>query len=135
MSPDQPRCRALPLALPADAGQRAVLVMFRRMAAHGLYDAHAAAIALDRFGLSFRQPLVLLRCFVHELASAANRRIAVAPCCAPGMTRDEALVVDALFERSPLALEAVCDSDDVARCRSTAVALRAALDPVGSAAR
>ena len=105
------------------------------MAVHGLYDARATTIAVGAYGRGFRRPLVLLRCFVHELATAAQRRIAVAPCCAPGMTRDEGLIVEGLLHGDLAAFEAVCDAEDVGRCLTTAHAVRSALIPYGLRSR
>lgn len=96
----QPRTDAptatLPFPLPDDAMQRMVLVAVRRMAAHGIRDAHAAMLFLTAFGAGFRQPLVLLRAFVVELAGVSRRTIKLAPCCALRMTRDEARIVGVL---------------------------------------
>lgn len=93
--PDQ-TTQLTPLPLPEDAMQRAVLVAIRRMAAFGVRDAQAALLALQAFGLGYRQPLVLLRAFVVELAHASQRRITVAPCCARRMTLDEGRMVGVL---------------------------------------
>ena len=95
-TPASPGTQALPFALPDDAMQRMVLVAVRRMAAHGIRDAHAAMLFLNGFGAGFRQPLVLLRAFVVELAGAARRKITLAPCCALRMTQDEARIVGVL---------------------------------------
>ncbi len=63
-----------------------ILVAMRRMAAHGIRDAHAALLMLDLFGGRFRRPLVLLRAFMLEFARASQRSIKVAPCCSLRMT-------------------------------------------------
>lgn len=86
----------LPLPLPADRTGRLVLVAMRRMAAHGIRDAHAAWLMLDLFGARFRRPLVLLRAFMLEFAQASHRSIRIAPCCSLRMTQDEGLLIDAL---------------------------------------
>lgn len=86
----------LPLSLPEDRVDRIVLVCIRRMAAHGIRDAHAAWLALDTFGVNFRRPLVLLRAFLVELAQASHRSIKIAPCCALRMTEDEGRIVEIL---------------------------------------
>lgn len=96
VSPPSAAPHPLPFPLPEDAMQRTVLVAVRRMAAHGIRDAHAAMLFLNTFGPGFRQPLVLLRAFVVELAGAARRRIQLAPCCALRMTQDEARIVGIL---------------------------------------
>lgn len=80
----------LPLALPADSDRRQLLLTFRRMALHGLDDAHATWAMIERFGLGYHTPLVLMRRFLSELASASLRPITMAPCCCPRMTLDEA---------------------------------------------
>lgn len=86
----------LPLHLPEDRVDRIVLVCIRRMAAHGIRDAHAAWLALDTFGVNFRRPLVLLRAFLMELAQASQRSIKIAPCCAMRMTEDEGRILQVL---------------------------------------
>ena len=86
----------LPLPLPEDDMQRFVLFAVRRMAVYGIRDAHAAARFVGLFGLRFRKPLVLMRAFIVELAQASTGTITIAPCCAPRMTRDEALIVGIL---------------------------------------
>ena len=115
------------LALPRRAALRVTLVMIRRMAAHGLRDAHASMLAFDMFGSAFQRPLLLVRSLVVELARTSRRKIVLAPCCALGMTRDEGLIID-LIEGSGLATLAALTDD--AECRSayaTAEALGAAL--------
>lgn len=88
---------ALPFALPSNTQQRLALKCLRRMAAHGLRDAGAAMMVFDHFGIRFRRPLVLLRAFVADLARVSQRTITLAPCCAHRMTRDEARLLDAMF--------------------------------------
>lgn len=87
---------ALPLPAPHDPLERLLLIAMRRMGAHGLHDAWAALLLLDRFGLHFRRPLVLLRAYVMELARTSQRQIVLAPCCAGRMTEDEGRMVAAL---------------------------------------
>ena len=128
----QPQC-TLPLPFPDDPLERTVLVILRRMAIHGLRDARASWLAIEHFGLSFRQPLVLLRCYMHELASVSNRSIRIAPCCAPGMTRDEGLLMAALGAPALDLLETLTDADDVSRVMTTACAVRKALMEPGDA--
>lgn len=96
MQKSDPGRRPLPLAMPRDPLQRLVLVAMRRMAAHGIHDAHAAMLFLRTFGIHFRKPLILLRAFMVELAQASQRRISMAPCCAMRMTEDEGLLVGIL---------------------------------------
>ena len=86
----------MPLSLPERPLQRIVLVMMRRMTAHGLRDAQAGLLAIQAFGAGFPQPLVLLRAYIAELARASSRRIVVAPCCAPRMTLDEGRLLGVL---------------------------------------
>lgn len=95
---------ALPLPLPARRNEQVVLLLFRRMAVHGLHDAHAALLALDHFGGGFLRALHLSRAFLHALAHRAQGPIQVAPCCAPRMTRHEGLVVSAMVHACPVAL-------------------------------
>ena len=96
MSALPPETALLPHALPFDSDLRLYLVCIRRMAAHGLQDARASLLMLDRFGLDWRRRLVLLRAFVHELAQTSQRRIRLAPCCAGRMTADEAQIIAVL---------------------------------------
>lgn len=79
------------LALPAPQTRTEKLIMFavRRLAAHGLNDAHAANAMMGSFGMGYRRPLVLLRAYMAELARASQRQITIAPCCCPRMTQDE----------------------------------------------
>lgn len=96
---DQPRHHSpahwpmLPHPVPACEDRRILLFAFRRMAQHGLRDAIAAERMLGRYGLHYREPLVLLRAFVLELAQSGARNIAIAHCCMPRMTADEAAIL------------------------------------------
>lgn len=106
-----PSTHPLPHELPSPGDQRLVLRCLRRMAADGLRDASAALLVFDRFGIGFRQPLVLLRAFVAELARASTRTITLGPSCAMRMTQDEARLVAVLAhaEHDPcLAREQLC---------------------------
>ena len=91
-----PAAQLLPYGLPDSTDQRMILRCLRRMAAHGLRDANAALLVFDRFGTRFRQPLVLLRAFVAELARSSARTITLAPCCTHRMTQDEARILAVL---------------------------------------
>jgi hypothetical protein len=106
--PDQPapgsRACTLPLPLPVNRREQVVLLLFRRMAIHGLRDAQATMLALDHFGGGFRRALHLVRAFLHGLSRHAAGRIQVAPCCAPRMTRHEGLIVAAMVHACPVAL-------------------------------
>lgn len=88
----------LPLPAPTVQDERLLLFIVRRLAAHGLNDAHAANAMLCSFGMSYRRPLLLLRAFMMELARASHRSITVAPCCAARMTLDEGRIMAALTE-------------------------------------
>ena len=86
----------LPLPAPSDPIQRLALFAVRRMAAHGIRDAHAAQMMLTSFGINFRRPLVLLRAYMVELSQVSRRTITIAPCCTLRMTIDEARIVGIL---------------------------------------
>jgi len=95
MNSDPKACQ-LPFALPTSREQRATVFAVRRMATHGLRDVSAAWLMLDCYSTGFRRPLVLLRAFMLELAHTAQAPIRFAPCCAPRMTRAEALILQVL---------------------------------------
>ncbi|MDN3645001.1 hypothetical protein QWY75_02135 [Pontixanthobacter aestiaquae] len=111
--------------------------MLRRMGGHGLRDAKASWIGLNHFGQSFRQPLVLLRCFVAEIAQASQRSIMLANCCAPRMTEDEGLMLETLAlcgrnpERAKRNLARLTDGGSTIRPFSVARALNIALENMG----
>ena len=86
----------LPHPLPTEANSRLLLFAMRRVAAHGLDDAHAAHALLCAFGMGFRRPLILLRALMAEASRIAHRRILVAPCCCPRMTDAEAVMLAAI---------------------------------------
>lgn len=86
----------LPYAGPASHTLRLLLFMVRRMAAHGLTDAHAAHAIFAKFGRHYRRPLTLLRVFIADMASVSLRQIRIAPCCCLRMTEDEALITNIL---------------------------------------
>lgn len=83
----------LEIPLPARRAHTLGLVIFRRIASHGLHDARATMLAVDAAGSEFRRLLVLARTLVVDLTRNSHRRITLAPCCAPGMTRDEGLLM------------------------------------------
>ena len=87
----------LPNAGPADGNQRLLIFAFRRIAAGGLNDAHAANALLGAFGLSFRRPLILLRALMAEMSRISNRRLLIAPCCCPRMTASETALLAAII--------------------------------------
>lgn len=86
----------LPAPLPDCYNSRILLFAIRRMAAHGLNDAHAAHALFGWFGLGFRRPLVLLRALMAEVSRVSSRRLAVAPCCCRRMTHAEATLIGAI---------------------------------------
>ena len=86
----------LPIPLPTGRAECVALVILRRMAVHGLYDAPAIMLAMETFGMDFRPVLVLLRAFMVELARDSNRTISLAPCCAMRMTEDEGLLMETI---------------------------------------
>jgi hypothetical protein len=86
----------LPATLPACDNRRLLLYVFRRVAAHGLNDAHGAHAMLTVFGRSYRRPLVLVRALAAEMSRVSARRLMVAPCCCPRMTAAEATLLDTL---------------------------------------
>lgn len=95
---------ALPLPLPQGRHNQVLLLLFRRMAIHGLRDASATMLALDQFGSGFLRTLHLVRAFLHGLARHAQEPLQVAPCCAPRLTRHEGLVLAAMTQACPVAL-------------------------------
>ena len=86
----------LPHPVPTGVNIRLLLFTMRRVAAHGLDDAHAAHAMLCAFGMGFRRPLVLLRAMMAEASRISHRRILVAPCCCPRMTDAEASMLAAI---------------------------------------
>lgn len=88
--------RILPHHVPQDGPTRAVLVAMRRMAIHGLHDAHASLLMFENFGLHFRKPLVLMRALLLEVSQTTRRPIQIAPCCAPRMTPAENALLRAM---------------------------------------
>ena len=88
-----PLAHALPHGLPACANARLALFAIRRMGAHGLADAPAASAILNGFGLHFRRPLMLLRAFMHDMATNSAAAVQIAPCCCLRMTSAESALV------------------------------------------
>jgi hypothetical protein len=86
----------LPLAIPDSRIERLLLYSIRRMAIYGLRDAHATSAMMGQFGLRHREPLLLLRGFLAELARVSLQHIKVVPCCCPRMTQDEARILSAI---------------------------------------
>lgn len=133
--------KLLPLPGPADQVQRLLLFVVRRMAAHGVDDAHAASALLGRFGLSYKRPLILLRALMAELARCSNRTITVAPCCCPRMTWDEARLIDVIavsrtaVNAAWLHLELLTAEADGFAPLSAAMAVSAAFEDLGAPIR
>ena len=127
----------LPLRLPEEAELRLILVILRRMAAHGLQDSRAVMLALHTWRTPFRQPLTLLRAYLVEVARASHRRIRFAPCCAQGMTLDEGRLIGILATagRNPTSavrhLGLLCESEAVSAPLSVARLFGEALDELG----
>ena len=117
--------QTLPIPLPQCTIERSALIVARRTAQGGNQDARAAVIAMHAFGVSFRRPLTLLRCLVHEIAHTSNRRIRLAPCCAAGLTRDEGLIMAALRGEGLAPLVALTDNEDCSNLLPIAEMLRA----------
>ena len=86
----------LPHAVPPCPNARLALFAMRRMGARGLSDAPATHAMITGFGESFRRPLVLMRAFMADLASAAQCPIAIAPCCCGRMTPAESILLTVL---------------------------------------
>lgn len=126
------------LPRPLACTDRAILVMLRRMGGHGLRDAQAAMLAMRHFGNGFRQPLTLMRCFVAELAQASQRNILIANCCAPKMTLDEGLVLEAVAmscrkpDRTRRNMDLLTGGGPASRAITVARALNIALENAGS---
>lgn len=127
----------LPCPLPEQHLQRVVLVCLRRMATHGIRDAHAAMLMVNTFGMQFRRPLVLLRTFVVELAQCSRQSITLAPCCALRMTRDEASLIAAIAcaaeapDEAARLLRRIGGTSDIAHPLGSAAALGVALADLG----
>lgn len=132
-----PTSAMLPLPVPGDAARRLVLVALRRMASHGLRDAHAASLMIGALGLHFRRPLALLRAFMAEIAQASSRTITVAPCCALRMTRDEGRIMNALVlapsrdASAALHLQVLTGGGEISGPLSLAAAINQALADAG----
>lgn len=128
----------LPVPAPTIRDERLLLFIIRRLAAHGLNDAHAANAMLGRFGLSYKRPLLLMRALMAELARASNRSITVAPCCCARMTQDEARLIEIVrtANTSPkmawLHLELLTNEAEGFAALSAAMALNCALADLGA---
>lgn len=89
-----PIAALLPAPAPTSPYARLLLYGVRRMAAGGIGDAFAAHAFLAGFGLGYRQPLLLVRAFMGELARVSAVRIPVAPCCCPRLTAAEQVLLE-----------------------------------------
>lgn len=96
MSSPQRTAALLPLAIPESRPERLLLYAIRRMAIHGLRDAHAANAMMGEFGLNHREPLLILRGFLSELARVSLQHVTIAPCCCLRMTQDEARLLSVI---------------------------------------
>ncbi len=116
---------------------RLTLFLVRRMAAHGIHDAHANQATLSFFGLGYRRPLVLLRALMVEMARASNRRICISPCCRLQMTEDEALLIETIAQARPqdmaahLSMASLLGGADHLPALSAAMAYHDALEDMG----
>lgn len=88
-APTMTHAALLPHSVPPCHNARLALFAMRRMGASGLTDAPATNAMINGFGESFRRPLVLMRAFMADLASAAQNPISIAPCCCGRMTSAE----------------------------------------------
>lgn len=86
----------LPFAAPDGRDLRALLFVIRRMAIHGLNDAHASHALFCRFGRQYRRPQLLLRAFLLDVARSSLNRLHIAPCCSWRMTSEEAMLLESL---------------------------------------
>lgn len=86
----------LPYPAPVCGEARTVLFVIRRMAIHGLEDAHASHAMINSYGLGYREPLILVRTLLSEIARHARANIIVAPCCSPRMTAHEYALLSAI---------------------------------------
>lgn len=129
--------RILNLPAPQTRTERLLIYALRRIAAHGLNDAHAANALMGSFGMSYRRPLVLLRAYMAELARASQRQITIAPCCCPRMTQDEGRLLSVLAvanSNTPCAryhLGMLAGTADVLPALSAAMALNDSLADLG----
>lgn len=127
----------LPYVLPFDQFTRVMIFAVRRMAAHGLNDAHAANALLGVFGINYRRPLVLLRALMQEMATQSQRSILISPCCCARMTEDEMRIICVIgiaerdFADCYAIMRTLLDSPDCPGAVSTALALSAAISDYG----
>lgn len=128
----------LPLAIPETRIERLMLYVIRRMAIHGLRDAHAANAIMGEFGLSHREPLLLLRGFLSELARVSLQHVTIAPCCCPRMTHDEARLLSVIAKANAdpawarYHLERLTGGADAVSPLSAAMALNDTLAELGA---
>lgn len=121
------RC-GLVAPLPEARSLKVSLVILRRMAIHGLRDSRAIMLALDSYGGRFAKILELHRCFLHEIATTSRRNIRIAPCCAPRMTTDEALMIEAIAQPCLDVVERLTQDRMAGRVLTAAIALGWELD-------
>ncbi len=89
MQPSLKGPQQLVAPLPCNEDQKLLLSVIRRMGAHGINDAAACNILRHHFGSRYRQPYLLIRTVMLDLARHARLNITVAPCCCRQMTTDE----------------------------------------------
>lgn len=123
----------LPHRLPSQGDARQLLFALRRMAVHGIDDAFATHSMLTAFGMRYRQPLVLLRALLVEMAREAKGNVVVAPCCAPRMTADEHNILVAIADpdKAQARLADTLGTELCTRTVDTAHTLSVALDAMG----
>jgi hypothetical protein len=128
----------LPSTIPEGRIERLLLFVIRRMAIHGLRDAHATSAMIGQFGLRHREPLVLLRGFLAELARVSLQPIKVVPCCCLRMTHDEARILSAITKANTepawalYHLERLTGGADAISSLSAAMAINDTLAEVGA---
>lgn len=74
---------------PSSDEMRFLLLMIRTMGARGIRDAQASSAAMQFFGGSYRQPLLLIQTLMLDLLRAARFNIIIGPQCCPRVTTDE----------------------------------------------
>lgn len=127
----------LPYAGPESHSQLLLLFMIRRLATHGLTDAHATNAMFATFGRNYRRPLLFLRVFMVELTRSSRRHIRIAPCYCLRMTKDEALITDAVHqccdgtELAYQLLSCCLDTTDCLNALSSAQAINQAFADLG----
>lgn len=123
----------LPYAAPMCGDTRIILYAFRRMATHGIQDAHAVSALMTAYGMRYRKPLLLLRALLIDIARNSSKTIVVAPCCDPRMTEHENALLKAINE-PPVAeqhLSVLLDTGKTSIAAATTAALSESLAAMG----